>query len=517
MWVHGPFLISMIHFISQCIRSGIAEWVCCPGEQSMVLVEELERCPAAHCWYHGDERAAAGFALARAEVTGRPVAVVTGSGGAATALTPVLVAAYYARRSLIVITIDSDRPDGGLGLPGRIEHSGLFGMYAGTVNVELPMAYAESEKWGERVQEGFPVHVNVCVGEGVRRGGEYDGLRVGPRPGAARFRGSLVALSQMLRFREYEGLVLVLGALNEDEHHAVAWLADLLRVPILAEPASNMREQMQPYALADADALLLKNPPPIVLRFGEVPTGPFWQALEEMPQVEVFSVTRTGFAGLRRPSHVFEGEIEQIMQALGDIPRRHDSTGLLAQSRRRAAQIEELLLAYPESEAALVRAFSHHAVMCDEVCLSGTRVSALWGQYAQTERAYGMVRCMNRHSGDSTVSAFLGYSADRQRACCLADDAVLIRDGAASSFLPQLEPGVRVVAVLAGDAAEVPESCVPAAGRMKDLAQLWKATYIPIYCAADFEALEALRPNDWALVHILPDPQQTSQFRRASY
>lgn len=503
----------MIHLIAQCARCGIAEWVCCPSQQSTVFIEELESCPAAHCWYHADERAAAGFALARAEATGRPVAIVTGSGSAATSLTPVLVAAYYSRRPLIVITIDSDTPDGGLGLPGRIEHTGLFGMYADTINFCLPLAYPDCARIEELLQEGFPLHLNLCLGEGVRRGGDYSDLRVGPRPKAPRFRGSLVALSQMLRFREWEGLVLVLGALDADEHNAVAWLADLLRVPILAEPASNMREQMRQYVLADADNLLLDNPPPIVLRFGEVPTGAFWQALEDMPKVEVYSVSRTGFAGLRRPSHVFEGDIEQIMQALGDIPRRHDPTGLLTLSRRRAARIEELLLAYPESEAALVRAFSHYAVICDEVCLSGARVSALWGRYAQSEREFGLVRGINMHSTDGTVSAFLGYSAARQRACCLAGDVALMRDCAASTFLPQLEPGLRVVAVLAADTTDAPEAQIPSCN-LKDLARLWNAKYIPICCASDFDAVYDLQDDEFALVEIMPDPQQTRLFNR---
>ncbi len=503
----------MFHFITQCAQSGIAEWVCCPGEQSMLLIEELESCPAAHCWYHADERAAGCFALARAEATGRPVAIVAGSGGAAAALTPALIAAYYSRRPLVVITLDSDTPDGGLGLPGHIEHTGLFGMYAATAHFTLPLAFPDCEKIEKLLQEGFPLHLNLCLGEGIRRGADYSRLFVAEPPTAPRFRGSLVALSQMLRFREYEGMVLVLGALDADEINAVAWLADLLRVPILAEPASNMRESMRPYVLADADALLLENPPPIILRFGEVPTCPFWLALEDMPQVEVFSVTRTGFAGLRRPQHIFEGEIEQIMQALGDIPRRHDSTGLLALSRRRAAHIEELILSYPESEAALVRAFSHFAVICDEVCLSGSRVSSLWGKYAQSEREFGRVRAINLHCTDGAVSTFMGYSAGQRSACCLAGDVALLRDCAAATFLPQLEPGLRIVAVLAGDTTDSPDAQIPACN-LKDLAQLWHAKYIPIYCAADFDAVYDLQENDFALVEIFPDPDQTRLFYR---
>lgn len=514
----------MKSLISCCAMAGVAEWVCCPGELNTPLFTALAECPVIHRWHQSDERAAAYFALGRIEATGRPVAVVTGSGAAATALTPAVVAAYYHRRPLIIITNDTDNPSGGTGAPGRIEQEGLFGMYAETVDVSLPCAISDLPDLTDPCAEGFPIHLNLRIAGGVRSGGDYSGLQVAEPPPAPRFRGSLVALSQMLRFRAQEGLVLILGALDPPEQEPVLWLARTLRVPVLAEAASGLREELAGLTLSDGDALLRQNPPRYVLRLGDVPTGSFWQALEEMPEVEVFSVTRTGFSGLRRNSLVIEGETEQIMKALGDVPHCGDTMRLLPRSRQQAGRLEELLLSYPESEAALVRAFSNHAGIADVICLGSPSTVNLWNRYAQTQLPTLYLRANSTHGADGTVSSFLGNTADASYACCLTGDIALLRDCAAASFVPQLAPGKRIVAVLNNEGAALAAPCAPGAElhrllvqppsySMQDIARLWGAEYYAIHCEADFEVLDGIDDDAFVLLDIQPDAEQSARFR----
>jgi 2-succinyl-5-enolpyruvyl-6-hydroxy-3-cyclohexene-1-carboxylate synthase len=61
-----------------------------------------------------------------------------------------------------------------------------------------------------------------------------------------------------------------------------------------------------------------------------------------MPETQVYSITRTGFSGLCRDSIVIEGEPEQVMKALGDIPHTGDTERLLPRSRRYCGRLEEL-------------------------------------------------------------------------------------------------------------------------------------------------------------------------------
>lgn len=516
----------MKSLISCCATAGVAEWVCCPGELNIPLLTTLAQCPVVHRWSQADERTAAYFALGRIQATARPVAVVAGSGSAATALAPAVVEAYYQRRPLIVITVEDKENAGGSGAPGHIETEGLFGIYAPTVEVQLPCSVSDLPDMVSTCAEGFPVHLNLRLAEDARCGGDFSGLEVADAPPAPRFRASLVALSQMLRFRAVEGLVLVLGGLDPAEQEAALWLARTLRVPVLAEAASGLREELASLLLHGADTLLTRRAPRYVLRVGDVPTCAFWRALEELPGTEVFSITRTGFSGLCRKSTVVEGELEQVMKALGDVPHVGDTEGLLQLSRRNAGRIEELLLAYPESEAAMVRAFSNQAGIADVLCLGSATTMRLWNNYAQTQVPTHYVRANSGTGGaDGTVSAFLANSTDAEYACCLTGDLALLRDCAAASMLPQLPPARRVVAVLNNEGAgqaytpgmegELQRLLVqPPVYDMKEIARLWGAEYYAIHCEADFEALDSLEDNAFVLLDIIPDPEQTAAFNK---
>jgi len=86
--------------------------------------------PTANLFSHVDERAAAFFALGRAKLTGRPVAVVTTSGTAAAELLPAAVEAHYSGVPLILITADRPARYRGTGAPQAIEQESIFGVYA---------------------------------------------------------------------------------------------------------------------------------------------------------------------------------------------------------------------------------------------------------------------------------------------------------------------------------------------------------------------------------------------------
>ncbi len=520
----------MKSLITCCTLAGIAEWVCCPGELNGPLLRALAECPVIHRWTQADERSAAYFGLGRVQATGRPVAVLAGTGVEATSLTPAVVEAYYQRRPLLVMTLDTCAPAGGTGALHRIEHENLFGIYAPTVELTLPCAVSDLPDLRSALSDGFPIHLNVRVdarAAAAGGGGSFAGLEEVDPPPAPPFRASLVELSQMLRFRSMEGLVLLLGGLDPSEQEPALWLARTLRVPVLAEAASGLREELAASILRGGDRLLQKYPPRYVLRVGEVPTGAFWRALEEMPEVEVFSITRTGFSGLCRKSHVVEGDLEQIMKALGDVPHVGDTERLLPRSRHAAGLVEELLLAYPECEAAMVRAFSNHAGIADVICLGSGSTMALWNDYAQMMVPTVYVRANNGAGGaDGTVSSFLGNAAEASYACCLTGDLSLLRDSGAAAMLPQLRAGRRVVAVLnnAGAGMADEPGLAPELQRLlvqrptfsiAELARLWGAEYYAIHCEADLEILDSLEENAFALLELLPDPEQTAAFNRS--
>ena len=515
----------MDSLISCCATAGVAEWVCCPGERNAPLLLALARCPEIHRWMQQDERSAAYFALGRIQATARAVAVLAGSGSSAAALLPAIIEAYYQRRPLIIVTLDSQEPMEGTGAWGCIEQESLFGFYAPTVELSLPCAVADLPDMTALCAEGFPVHLHIRCAPSVVRG-EGDIIRVADPPEPPRFRGSLAKLSQILRFHaEVQGLVLILGELDPAEQEPALWLARTLRVPVLAEATSGLREKLAGLLLHGGDTAWPGLCPGYVLRLGGVPSFPAWRALENMPHVEVISITRSGFSGLRRESTVIEGDLEQIMKALGDVHAIGDSLNLLPAARKHSGRVEELLMSYPESSAALVRAFSQQASLADVMFLGSPSATRLWNRYAQQQVPVLYTRTVSQAGGaDGAVSAFLGNAVDAGFACALVGDIALLRDIAGAMLLPQLPPGKRVIAVLNNEGAGMADRAEwddelrrlivqPPDIDIQEFAQLCHAEYYAIHSEADFEVIEGLDEDSLAILDLQPDRTLDSRFR----
>ena len=512
----------MDSLISCCATAGVAEWVCCPGALNEPLLRALAHSPEIHRWHMQEERTAAFFALGRIQATARAVAVVAGSGSAAAALMPAVVEAYYQRRPLIIVTVDTDEQLDGTGAYGRIEQDSLFGFYAPTVEMHAPCSISDLPDMTALCGEGFPIHVHLRCSPGARR--SVRGLiSVADPPAPPAFRGSLVELSQMLRFRSHEGVALMLGELDPTEQEPALWLARTLRVPTMADATSGLREKLASLLMHGAEKTLPKMPPRYVVRVGSVPSHPFWQELENLPDTQVYSLTRSGFSGLSRAGVVMEGDLEQIMTALGDIPHVGDVLGLLPYSRKYAGRLEEQLMCYPESAPALVRAFSQHACLADVMFLGSPSARELWNRYAQLQAPVFYTRSVDQAGGsDGAVAAFLGNAVDASFACALVGDIAVLRDLAVAPLLPQLPPGKRIIAVLNNDGAgcaDTPEqddemhrlTVQPPELDLQEIARLWHAEYYIIRSEADFEVIEDIADDALAILDIQADKEQNIQ------
>lgn len=515
----------MDRLIARCAQAGIAEWVCCPGALNAPLLTALARCPVIHRWHVQDERAAGYFALGRMQATGRGVAVAAGSGSDAVGILPAVMEAFYERRPLVVVTMDDLEPAEGAGAYGRVEQDGLFGLYAPTITLHMPCSVADLPDMIDLCRDGFPVHLRLCCVEDLPGMPPERVPEVADAPLRPAFSGSLVDLARVLRYEApHEGLALMLGALDPDEQEAALWLARTLRAPVVADATSGLREKIGSLLLTGGSDILTDDPPRYVLRVGAVPSCPFWRALEEMPGTQVYSVTRAGFAGLKRATTVIEGEPEQVVKALDDVPHVGDPADYLSRGRRYAGRVEELLLTYPESDAALIRAFSQYACLAETLCLGSPSAMQLWNEYAQRQTPALYLRSASLSGGnDGALAAFLGNSVDAAFSCALIGDISLMRDTAASQFLPQVAPGKRVIAVLnnegAGQAryadAELRALMAqPLSVGLREMAVMLGAEYYPIRAEADFDVMDGLDDEAFALLEICPDAEQSEALRR---
>ena len=501
--------------VTEALAHGIREFVVCAGARNAALIEALARAEAAgaaRLWRHFEERGAAFFALGRTMATGRPCAVVTTSGTAAAELLPAMVEARYQGRPLVALTADRPARFRGSGAPQTIDQPGLFGTHAGGGDLAT-WDRRSPWHWNLELEEDFEIAAAPAFSTGDPAPSVWPRLAVGD-------------LARWLRDDIYRGLVLIIGGLEPDDREDVFHFAMALGVPVVAEATSGLREILAPLVLADPDRELRALMPGKILRLGEVPSGRFWRDLEDLPQVDVWNVTRSGFPGLARPSSLTTGEIGRVVRALGDMEETGDVLEHLRATSRRRAAIEELLEAHPESEPGLLRTLSRYAAFGTSVFLGNSLPIREWNLFAQWDRPISRLRANRGANGiDGQVSTWLGATAEETDAWCVIGDLTALYDLAAPALLDQVEKQGRTLVVinngggrifdrlprLAKMAARARELMLqPHQANLEAWAALWGMRHLRLASEEDFDRLEP--GPEPLLVELVPHPGETTRF-----
>jgi 2-succinyl-5-enolpyruvyl-6-hydroxy-3-cyclohexene-1-carboxylate synthase len=342
-------------------------------------------------------------------------------------------------------------------------------------------------------------------------------------------RPDVAALARWLRAEAFRGVVVMIGGLEPDEREEVYHFCRALNVPVVAEATSGLRESLAELSIFDADRMLKQRPPGKVLRLGEVPSGRFWRDLEALPDVQVWSVCRNGLPGLARASEVSRGPVDRVLKALGQVDPLDDALDYWVGASGRAARIDELLEAYPDSEPGMLRMLSNYASVGSGVFLGNSMPIREWNDFAQWQREVTQVRANRGANGiDGQISTWLGCSADLTDAWAVVGDLTALYDLAAPFVLKQIEPAGRVLAVIhnggGGIFSRLPRlaamhpraaECMtnPHDADLAGFAAIWDMRYVRISRVDDFDAFE---PGDRPmLLEVRPDPEQTRQFWQA--
>ncbi|MGB2403464.1 MAG: 2-succinyl-5-enolpyruvyl-6-hydroxy-3-cyclohexene-1-carboxylic-acid synthase [Akkermansiaceae bacterium] len=524
-WVHDV--------IGACIAAGVHEYVVCAGARNLGLVvaladhAETAELADVRLFSHFEERAAGFFALGRSVQTGAPCAVITTSGTAVAELLPAVIEAHYQRRPLLVITADRPQHFRGTGAPQAIEQVDLFGGYVES---------CEDFGWQDEltILQGWsgsaPWQLNLCLddfgslNEGdLARQLKCSKVRLGDI-------GEPMANVDMLPALQcikdgWQGLVIILGGLEAIDREEVWHFLKELGAPVLADSTSGLREMLGALALVDGDRLLKQKPPAHVLRIGEVPTGRFWRDLENLPQVNVVSISRTGFAGLARPSRVITGDISRCIRALGEVMHLGDAMDYLKANASKQGRVSELLESLPESEPGMIRTLSVMATMGNSLYLGNSLPIREWNDFAQREVPYESVRANRGANGiDGQIATWLGASADEQDAWGVFGDLTALYDLAAPALLGQVECRGRMLVVINNGGGKIFER-LPVMKQVQDrvsqiitnsheytfqpLAAMWDMHYTRVLGMEGFD----VEPQDkTTLVEVVPNARQTAMF-----
>ena len=501
--------MEVVKELDELLSRGVRQYVVCGGARNVPLLEWLAGVEGAEIYSHFEERGAGFFALGRTMVTGEPCAVIVTSGTAVAELLPAVIEAFYQQRPLVILSADRPQRFRGSGAPQAIEQEGIFGSYA----------VSRISFW----EGSGPLHLNLPLEEEEKLDlpgalEEYAGAR-------ASF--NVAPLAQWLRKGIFKGLVVLIGGLDEQDREDVFYFCQNLGAPVLADATSGLREALGELCLVDGDRLLKGNPPGKILRIGEVPVGRFWRDLESLTEVEIFTVTRTGFSGLARESEVIVGEPSRVLRGLGEIDEVGDVLELLPQGRRRENQGDELLEAFPDSEPSLMRELSLYATQADSVYLGNSLPVREWNDFAQRAQPITLVRASRGANGiDGQLSTWLGATVEEEKAWGIFGDVTTLYDMAAPHLLNQVESEGRVLVVMNNDGGriferlprlegteeEVRQWMVTPHGRsLENWAKMWGLAYQRVACREDCDGLDSLSEGT-TVVEVIPNANQTQKF-----
>jgi len=436
---------AVIHALfAELDKLGVQEFCVAAGARNAPLLAVLLETDR-KVFHFFEERSAAFFALGRAMISRRAVAVLTTSGTAVAELFPAVMEAYYQAAPLVVVSADRPSSYRGSGAPQAVEQVGLFGSYV-IRQADIEYVPGSGLRVADTASTGSgPVHFNVCLEEGALPqlhlpAPPEGGIPTSHDPVTAQHRQDWKA------FWDTEGDVVVLAAgLHADDlPEARAFLLEL-GAPIVAEATSNLQSdaQLAPSLLGGGERALAAQSAKRVLRLGSVPSWRWWRDLDAREDVSVLSVSRAPFRGLSRTANA------SIVPWAMLTGRPSVQSVSPSEFFSRASSLDQLLDAFPNAEPAWMRHISL-AVGEDAVIMLGNSLPIREWNLAAAAPQRGTTVFANRGANgiDGLVSTWLGLSAAAPVSWLIIGDLSTLYDLSAPWIMPQLGQGRRRIVII---------------------------------------------------------------------
>lgn len=399
--------------IEQACRLGAADFCVCAGSRNAPLLAVLGASDL-RIFSFVDERSAAFFALGRAKLTGRPVAVVTTSGTAVAELLPAAVEAHYSGAKLIFITADRPARYRGTGAPQAIEQEEIFGVYG----------------------RGAVFHINIAFDEPLIDE-EVAGLLSCKVAELETEQPCNPATKQPLPFTHP---LVILSGLAPTHRARVRAFALALNATVYAEPLSGLREDpaLAHLLITAGERMIGPGNFDGVIRIGNVPSLRFWRDLDESRRdLPLVSFSDLPFTGCSR------GEVHPIESLPDDVTPRDRDERFFSDDRSRAASIAAILDEEPQSELAMFRSLSRTIPANARVYLGNSLPIREWDLAAVREPRGVTIEANRGANGiDGQLSTFLGQCDPSRPNVCVVGDLTAIYDSNAPWIVPQLDPGI---------------------------------------------------------------------------
>ncbi len=359
------------------VASGVQRVVVSPGSRSTPLALAASRHPELTTRVILDERAAAFFALGAAKADRSPTALVATSGTAVSEWLPAVAEADLSRVPLILLSADRPPELRQCGANQTIDQSDLFGTKVRAC-IELPVPdaalfpvacrYATQAVAAARWPLPGAAHLNVPLREPLTPSASVvlpDLVRpMVSRPCLVADPTHLACIAAAIDGRP--GLIICGPACGDPlPSEAIVRLGAALRVPILADPLSNLRSGAHGKGniIAHYDACLRQPAfrraaaPAWVLRFGAPPVSKelavFLSGLGSSRQILVDPGGRWPDP-LHLTTDLVQADPEDVATALNDAVTGAPDDGYLAAWQTREAIVREILVDTAPEEAQII-------------------------------------------------------------------------------------------------------------------------------------------------------------------
>lgn len=502
--------------IKSLLGAGIKEFVVCAGARNLPLIESLMLQEDIGVWNHFEERSAGFFALGRTRASAEPCCVVTTSGTAVAEVLPAVIEAHYQGRPLVVLSADRPMSYRKTGAPQAIEQAGIFSDYV-EICLDVEAGEIQLDQWSGRK----PMHLNICLEEHEEISKDvYDILPF------KQSRESINVTDLVYFIRDsWDGLIVAVGGLEPDDREEVYHFLKDLKAPVIADATSGLREGLGNLLVASPEKVLNSGMVGKVLRIGEVPVGRFWRDLENLMDVEVLSLSRTGFSGLSRDSKLIHGSITRILKGTGEVGSIGDVAGALSENTRDWAITDELLEKYPDSESGMIRRLSLYAACSSTMYLGNSLPIREWNQFAQRDTAMEFIYANRGANGiDGQISTWLGWTAGLEDSWCVLGDLTTLYDMSALYLLNSVNTKGRVLVVINNGGGKIFSRLERVKGLdikvqnliennhdcdFSHLAALWGMKYAKFQSADEIDIEES---DTAILIEIVPNAAQTESF-----
>ena len=436
------------NIIEELVKKGVSTFCLCPGGRAAPFVELLSQSQGLEVFSFFEERSSCFFALGRAKVSRKPVAIITTSGSAVAELLPGAIESHYSHIPLVFITSDRPAGYGKKGSPQTLKDAQEILQPYVFQSLNIPKQNLLSiQAW--QASKGS-LHINASFDTPLL---DEKTPRVSfscpttTRPPSQENLNFLekYKLKNFLK-KSSKPLVLV-GELKPEELPFVKKFLKQTSLPWYAEPLSQL-DTLDNRLISGENILsycLHQEKIDSLIRIGGIPRTSFFRKLEKysLPLLNLTSAPH--YPGIYRKSLTLP-LLTSLDSSSKHLSQNPCSQEIFEKDQEMSLKLLEILKKYPQSELAWLHKIQQTLPNKSQVFLGNSLPIRVWDLVSLSKnRNYSILGQGGVNGIDGLVSHFFGSCLPNQNNIGLVGDLSMLYDMSAFWISPKIPPWTLIV------------------------------------------------------------------------